>query len=114
MLMEDNILKTDQTNVSNILNDSKKREKIFEEALFLERLYDIEIQKLKKVGVSESGNQVPEKFRGVQPKHIRISSEACLNEEEYLRKKYVCKKRKLQFYGHARKIEQLSLKTKKK
>ena len=29
MLMEDNILKTDQTNVSNILNDSKKREKIF-------------------------------------------------------------------------------------
>lgn len=43
MLMEDNILKTDQTNVSNILNDSKKREKIFEEALFLERLYDIEI-----------------------------------------------------------------------
>lgn len=35
MLMEDNILKADQTHVTNILNDNKKREKIFEEALFL-------------------------------------------------------------------------------
>jgi hypothetical protein len=75
MLLEDNPLNIQQLKVESILISNTKREKIFEEALLLERLYDTEIEKMKKAGVKAT-NQVPGKLQGIKPKHIRIGSES--------------------------------------
>ena len=82
---------------------------MFEEALFLERLYDLE--KEKKTA-DELTLKIPTKFRGVHPKHMRIK-EDFKKEEDFYRRKHVYNQRKLQFYKSAMKMEKNSFVTKK-
>jgi 3-methyladenine DNA glycosylase AlkC len=56
--------------------------------------------------------RIPEKFRGVNPKHMRIL-EKMPQEEDLYRRKHVYYQRNFQFYKHALKLERNFITTKK-
>ena len=72
MLIEESLLEIDKKEVEILLKNEKTREDVFEEALFLERLYDIEKESKSD---AELTLKIPEKFRGIHPKHMRIKED---------------------------------------